>query len=181
MGINTVGDCDCRCGPACSGCCNGSAPTEWEAEFTFADDPSATGCTSCVDFLSGTYILTKSTTGDCSGRSCCWTYTWSGTHEAACGTYVITDVRIHMEIQCNQLGTNSEIVVLNFYFLGYNTGTPHVARGAFYSYVPPYKGVGQCDTATGAITATNSGIWPGYNIFITCGAAATSTASLAPL
>lgn len=61
-----------RCCCDCEDCCNGAYPTEWDASVTIGDST----CTTCDEFIEGTYNLTF-TGGLYTGLgTCSWGYYW---------------------------------------------------------------------------------------------------------
>jgi hypothetical protein len=171
MGISTIGGtCDCRCGSeSCTGCCDGNSPDEWLATFTFED--AFAGCTSCVDFLNGDYVLTKNTDGYCTGDDCCWSYIWEGTHVADCDDYTITKVEVLLKIRCesscfaDSAGTGSEIWLFWFAMYGYYNDSPLISRATIFLWAygetsAPYYHItiGNCDGPLNTTVAVSMGI-----------------------
>lgn len=83
------GHCCCTT-PTCTGCCNGSYPSEFDVTFTLTNDT----CSYCGDW-DGLYILTKNT-GFCS-----WGYDSGYTLSNTCnGAHPLKRIRVMLRICC---------------------------------------------------------------------------------
>ena len=180
MGLNTVGGCDCRCG-SCSGCCNGDPPDEWLATFAFEDAFPGLDCTSCVDFLSGEYVLTKSDDGYCTDDDCCWSYIWEGTHVPDCDEYTITKVEILLKVRCQSacfadaFGGGSEAYLFWFAFHGYYNDTPAIPRATIFVWAygiteAPYyhRPLGDCEGFNSSAAELMGILFPAENLHGAC-------------
>jgi len=165
VGLSTIGGtCDCRCGYACANCCDGSAPDEWSATFTFYNDPNALyNCSLCAGFMSDVYILTKGAacysgipisgvpgappTYGTDEVDCCWYYDWEGDETCLWDganpdlTFHLTEIHIRMVIECYEGIVH--ITRLLYWIKGYYEGFESDIYSKLWNWcqgVYPYSG-----------------------------------------
>lgn len=134
----------CCCVNFCENCCNGNAPTEWDAEVTLTDS----ACSTCDELVDGVYTLARLSNAICRWRFSQTAPSWSeecATGYSVYGDYVTSRI-LSLQILCT---TETQYYILAELTLSRN-------------YTTATEKIKNLDTGLDTIVASRAGYYYDY-------------------